>query len=933
MYVVSLINDGMSTIVHEPGDSDIKLANAKIGREVNKFDSFNFTIYPNNPGYNEITPFATSVTVVNAINGETVFEGRVINPAPSMDSEGIVTKDVTCESTMGYLCDSVQDYVEETHYNTLKTYITLLLNKHNSKVEDYKKIYVGNITLQTFATSTGVTKSVSRGTTWSNIEEKLINSFGGEMRIRRASDGKLYLDYAEKLGTERATRIELARNMQDGSREIDFNSTITRLYPYGAKKTETVVDENGQEVEQETEERVTIASINSGKEYIDDAVAIEEYGIIEGYVEFDDITLPQNLLSRAQEYLGDLNLIPTSHSFTALDLSLLGLDYDDFQLYDSYPCYNPLIDVDETLEIVSQTIDINEPMSSSIEMGETGFRLSHEIDKGNIYDQFIDFQGKTETQIINISNKTVANAAAIKIFNDAIQSTVEQKVTEVVTTEFSGIITSAKTQYYVSNSATSQTGGSWSDNPPTWQAGKYIWVRQVYTKYDGSTVNGAAACLTGAPGANGQPGAPGAPGQNGNGISSTSVTYQAHNSQTSKPTGAWLSTIPALSTNKPYLWTRTIVYYTDGTSSTSYSVSSTLEGISIGSKNLLLETEKFDYASSNSLSGALRTGSSIAQDESYNGLVVRGGSNIANMIAICEYNFTDFKPGDMFTFSFWAKGNINTFRCYFYGSTGYAGAKAIAASEGSTIANPNYSDGNTQWNNGPSADWSRYWVTWEINPSATEGQLSIPKYVLIRTDGATGGALYVCGCKFERGNVATDWTPAPEDVNNHIGNVNDELQGAINTTNENLNQTNQNVTDINNRYDDIYEITTTNVTKITEMLQTIDGWDFTWEETTEIIKELDGLVSTEIDTRIKYIRFVNGEIWLGEDPEPGEDDYKVRITNERISFMQNNIEIAYISGQRLYISEAQILNRLIIGEFAFYPRDNGNMSLRYIGGQ
>ena len=300
MYVVSLINDGMSTIVHEPGDSDIKLANAKIGREVNKFDSFNFTIYPNNPGYNEITPFATSVTVVNAINGETVFEGRVINPAPSMDSEGIVTKDVTCESTMGYLCDSVQDYVEETHYNTLTAYITLLLNKHNSKVEDYKKIYVGNITLQTFETSTGVTKSVSRGTTWSNIEEKLINSFGGEMRIRRASDGKLYLDYAEKLGTERATKIELARNMQDGSREIDFNSTITRLYPYGAKKTETVVDENGQEVEQETEERVTIASINSGKEYIDDAVAIKEYGIIEGFVEFDDITLPQNLLSRAQ---------------------------------------------------------------------------------------------------------------------------------------------------------------------------------------------------------------------------------------------------------------------------------------------------------------------------------------------------------------------------------------------------------------------------------------------------------------------------------------------------------------------------------------------------------------------------------------------------------------------------------------------------------
>lgn len=917
MYVVSLINDGMSTIVHEPGDSDIKLANAKIGREVNKFDSFNFTIYPNNPGYNEITPFATSVTVVNAINGETVFEGRVINPAPSMDSEGIVTKDVTCESTMGYLCDSVQDYVEETHYNTLTAYVTLLLNKHNSKVEDYKKIYVGNITLQTFATSTGVTKSVSRGTTWSNIEEKLINSFGGEMRIRRASDGKLYLDYAEKLGTERATRIEIARNMQDGSREIDFNSTITRLYPYGAKKTETVVDENGQEVEQETEERVTIASINSGKEYIDDAVAIEEYGIIEGYVEFDDITLPQNLLSRAQEYLGDLNLIPTSHSFTALDLSLLGLDYDDFQLYDSYPCYNPLIDVDETLEIVSQTIDINEPMSSSIEMGETGFRLSHEIDKGDIYDQFIDFQGKTETQIINISNKTVANAAAIKIFNDAIQSTVEQKVTEVVTTEFSGIITSAKTQYYVSNSATSQTGGSWSDNPPTWQAGKYIWVRQVYTKYDGSTVNGAAACLTGAPGANGQPGAPGAPGQNGNGISSTSVTYQAHSSQTSTPTGAWLSTIPALSTDKPYLWTRTIVYYTDGTDSTSYSVSSTLDGIKIGGRNLAQGTNN----GSTGWSWEKQNGTVTTESEIYNSV---NGVHFTVTSAISGWSYISYNNINPRVYE------LNTEYTVSFDvlmTTSRSLSVCIQDNDATSNLAPSVSTGSI-----PANTWTNVSVTIKTNS--------------VEPDSRNANVLYITGMsnsvdyeisfknlKIEKGNSATDWTPAPEDVDNHIGNVNDELQGAINTTNGNLNQTNQNVTDLNNRYDDIYEITTTNVTKITEMLQTIDGWDFTWEETTEIIKELDGLVSTEIDTRIKYIRFVNGEIWLGEDPEPGEDDYKVRITNERISFMQNNIEIAYISGQRLYISEAQILNRLIIGEFAFYPRDNGNMSLRYIGGK
>ena len=57
----------------------------------------------------------------------------------------------------------------------------------------------------------------------------------------------------------------------------------------------------------------------------------------------------------------------------------------------------------------------------------------------------------------------------------------------------------------------------------------------------------------------------------GNGIKSTAVTYQVSTSGTTPPTGTWNSSIPSVAANQ-YLWTRTVITYTDNTTSTSYSV-------------------------------------------------------------------------------------------------------------------------------------------------------------------------------------------------------------------------------------------------------------------------------------------------------------------------------------------------------------------------
>lgn len=132
-------------------------------------------------------------------------------------------------------------------------------------------------------------------------------------------------------------------------------------------------------------------------------------------------------------------------------------------------------------------------------------------------------------------------------------------------------VSSIVEQYYKSTSATALSGGAWSTTYPGWENGKYIWTRSVITYTDNNTATTAPVCVTGTKGNTGAKGDKGDTGPAGKGISSTEVTYQASTSGTSIPTGTWVTSIPSVAAGS-YLWTRTIITYTDKTSTTSYAV-------------------------------------------------------------------------------------------------------------------------------------------------------------------------------------------------------------------------------------------------------------------------------------------------------------------------------------------------------------------------
>lgn len=77
----------------------------------------------------------------------------------------------------------------------------------------------------------------------------------------------------------------------------------------------------------------------------------------------------------------------------------------------------------------------------------------------------------------------------------------------------------------------------------------------------------------------------------------------------------------------------------------------------------------------------------------------------------------------------------------------------------------------------------------------------------------------------------------------------------------------------------------------------------------------------------EYIRFQGALIELGKIG----NSFVAKLSNEKLAFLQDNVEIAYISNNRLYITDAEVRNKLILGSYQFVPRSNGNLSLKWGG--
>lgn len=126
-------------------------------------------------------------------------------------------------------------------------------------------------------------------------------------------------------------------------------------------------------------------------------------------------------------------------------------------------------------------------------------------------------------------------------------------------------VSSTSVTYQIGTSGTTKPTGTWSTTVPNVPNGQFLWTKTVVTYSDGKSTEAYSVSYKGTNGTNGS---------NGTSVtvSSTSVTYQTGTSGTTPPTGTWNPTVPNVP-NGQYLWTKTVVNYSDGKSTESYSVS------------------------------------------------------------------------------------------------------------------------------------------------------------------------------------------------------------------------------------------------------------------------------------------------------------------------------------------------------------------------
>ena len=292
-----------------------------------------------------------------------------------------------------------------------------------------------------------------------------------------------------------------------------------------------------------------------------------------------------------------------------------------------------------------------------------------------------------------------------------------------------GVKSSAVT-YQASTSGTTIPTGTWSTSIPSVAAGSYLWTRTIITYTDNSTTTSYSVGKMGDTGATGATGPQGPTGDAGKGVKSTEITYQAWSNGTSTPTGTWSPSPPATSASKPYLWTRTIITYTDNSTSTSYSVGSTPEGIVVGGRNLLRNTD-------NLTKWVKESGISVTPDS--DGWYKVTDSSHTNSSWGIYQDFSGYEQNTDYTISVYLQTGSRT-PCLAIGYGGW-GSNVITGS--STKTKYSYT-----FNTGSNTAALRIYI--KLSPTAA------------------GQNFYVKLPKLEKGNKATDWSPAPEDVNEKI---------------------------------------------------------------------------------------------------------------------------------------------------------------------
>lgn len=191
------------------------------------------------------------------------------------------------------------------------------------------------------------------------------------------------------------------------------------------------------------------------------------------------------------------------------------------------------------------------------------------------------------------------------------------------------------------------------------------------------------------------------------------------------------------------------------------------------------------------------------------------------------------------------------------------------------------------------------------------------------------GDLYFKNLKLEKGNVATDWTPAPEDIDASIDNVNTEIRQEITEQNISITQNCEGIImEALTAYTKTSDFDAFHETVTAQLALLSDQISFKFTEQQQQITDMNESLQGQLNTITKYFTFSINGLTIGQQDNP----YKVIIDNDRYSMTVNDVEVMWIANGKVYTPEIEVTNSFRLLDYLISQDSAGNVNCEYIGG-
>lgn len=386
-------------------DQDYTVYGIEIDKELNAHGSASFTIPCTHPLFETVKKLGTIITI--NYNGEETFRGRVAETTKNFRN----SIEIYCEGQLAFLCDSlIQPFAFR---GTVADFLKLILETHNACVDSERQFQFGKCTV-TDPDNNGVLvrSSDSAISCWDVIDGRLVDALGGYILPRR-TNGVYYIDYLAEPEKKSTQVIRFGENLLDLEEYMTAEDVVTVLMPFGADIDEDGTNSNSSDQYQDEPQttslwhgnRVTIRSVNDGKMYIENKNGVTRWGRIWGTNVWDDVTKPENLLTKAVAWLEENIKSAMTLEISAVDLSNVDVDIDQFHIGEKIRVHSQPHNIDQDMVCTEMHIEPGNPDQNTITLGAAAEKLTSSVSKN-----YSEIEGKADKDFLSQAVSKVTNS-------------------------------------------------------------------------------------------------------------------------------------------------------------------------------------------------------------------------------------------------------------------------------------------------------------------------------------------------------------------------------------------------------------------------------------------------------------------------------------------------------------------------------------------